>query len=195
MVFASFFFFLLAVFLSSWGKKPSSAMDGLGILPKKGQNALFLVAWGLAAAIACMMAAWAISAALYFLGVLDSHIVQARMESFPLPILIFAFTLAPLSEEALFRGALFQKIFDATSASSSPSSRRLHLPFLASASLSSVLFALMHMGYGSFAEIIAAFSIGIVLCITAARTNSLIPSIVAHACFNLASITITMFLL
>lgn len=194
MVLASLFFFMLAVFLASLGKKPSEALGQLGLLPKKGQSLAILLLFGGATAAACAAVSEAISLTLHFLGFLDVYLVQAKILAFPPPILLFAVTLAPLAEESLFRGVLFKKLFDFADATSSKNARSLHLPFLASALLSSALFSLMHVGYGSIAELMVAFSIGMVLCAATARTNSLIPAVVAHACFNFASIIFTVIL-
>ncbi|MFA4982653.1 MAG: CPBP family intramembrane glutamic endopeptidase [Candidatus Micrarchaeia archaeon] len=194
MVIASFFFFMLAVFLASLGKKPSEALGQLGLLPKKGQSLAILLLFGGATVVACAAVSEAISLILHFLGVLDVYLVQAKILSLPPPILLFAVTLAPLAEESLFRGAIFKKSFSFAIAASSKSARDAHLPFLASALLSSALFSLMHVGYGSIAELVVAFSIGMVLCMATARANSLIPAVVAHACFNFASIIFTVIL-
>jgi len=194
IVAVSFVFFFLAAVLFSWGKKDAMSPDLLGILPKKGQSFSSLVALGILFAFFCAIAAEALSLVLYALGLLDSQLVTDKMATFSLPILIFASTLAPLSEEMLFRGAIFGKLTEFSLRGASRQARAAHLPFIAAAAFSSSLFAFMHASYGSVAQIIVAFAIGALLCLSARLSNSLIPAIVAHSCFNIAAIIFTVFL-
>lgn len=99
----------------------------------------------------------------------DNAGVLERVSGFPLYITILAFTLAPLSEELLFRGFL---------------ARRFGVV------LSSLVFAVVHAGYNSLYEIAAAFLIGAVLAVYFTRTKNIVPCIIAHAIFNFVSIAV-----
>jgi membrane protease YdiL (CAAX protease family) len=63
------------------------------------------------------------------------------------------------------------------------------LPVVCSALLSSLLFALMHLGYGSFAEIAVTFAVGLVFCAATYQSKSTIPAILAHCAYNLISLS------
>lgn len=82
----------------------------------------------------------------------------------PLYVLIFSFTVTPIAEEIFFRGFLLPRI---------------------GILLSTLLFALAHFSYGSIAEFVGAFTAGLVFALMRRRSKSVIPSIVAHAAFNL----------
>ena len=104
-----------------------------------------------------------------------------------MPVLVAAFTLAPLGEEAFFRGLLFRRM-----------SERLKMlgkhAWMASAIASSAIFALLHASYGSIAEIGVAFAIGMVLCAGVKMTGSLYPTVLAHSAFNFVSIVMAVLL-
>jgi membrane protease YdiL (CAAX protease family) len=95
-------------------------------------------------------------------GVKEVGVVKVVGE-LPLYLVVFSFTLAPIFEEVFFRGFLLQKtgiIF------------------------SSLLFALVHIGYGSAFELVGAFTVGIVFSLVYRKTNSLITTIFSHATVN-----------
>lgn len=108
-------------------------------------------------------------AVLSFLGYADQEKVADVVLGAPLTGLLLAVTLGPIAEELLFRGYLQQKI---------------------GIILSSAVFALLHYGYGSASEIIAAFSISIILGYEIKKNKNVIPCILAHAFYNLFSISI-----
>jgi len=170
-------FFLVALLLSSTGKGFKFGVDYLQLLPKKGRLPS-LAAWGIATGIAALLITPAISLLLYYAGALDSELVSQKVSSLPPIALLLAFTLAPLGEEALFRGYLFRKI-----------SERLSSP-MAGAIISSLLFSALHFMYGSVAEIIVAFAMGLLFCASAKKAGSLVPAVVAHATYNLISIAV-----
>ena len=144
-----------------------------------------LLAWGAAALVASCIASAAISLILAYFGLLDTQSVQQRMLSLPLPSLIAAFTLAPLAEEALFRGLVFRKISELQFGKGKMAGE------FAGAVSSSIIFAALHASYGSIAEIAVAFAIGMVFCWFVKKTNSLLPSMAAHASFNFLSVFFT----
>ncbi|VVC02243.1 CAAX protease self-immunity [uncultured archaeon] len=102
-------------------------------------------------------------------------------------MLALAFTIVPICEEALFRGFFFRVISDAL--------QKTRIPFswIAGALLSSLIFASTHLFYGSKAELIVAFFVGLLFCAAVQRKNSLVPAIVAHAFYNLFSIILMVF--
>lgn len=52
---------------------------------------------------------------------------------------------------------------------------------------SSIIFGVAHMGYGSIGEIIGATILGGILALGYKRSGSIIPSFVAHLCYNLVA--------
>ncbi|MEM3841182.1 MAG: type II CAAX endopeptidase family protein [Candidatus Micrarchaeaceae archaeon] len=95
--------------------------------------------------------------------------VGATLAGFPLFFYIFTFTIAPIDEEILFRGFLVPRI---------------------GIFFSSLIFAILHFGYGSIVEFIAAFIFGIIAGYAFKKTKSLYATIIAHALVNFLSILI-----
>lgn len=77
--------------------------------------------------------------------------------------------MAPVVEEILFRGLVYGRLKRA-------------MPRGAAILLSSLLFALMH---GQILWICYTFLVGIILCLAAEKTDSILASIVIHMLFNL----------
>jgi membrane protease YdiL (CAAX protease family) len=205
-------FFAIALFLSARQSRLSSGLDYLGLMPEKGRLPS-LIAWGIIAFACCGAFTLLLSSILYSLGFLDTAPVKEKILSLPLLALISSFTLAPLGEEALFRGYLFRKLGWPTqkpmhASAKSPGARlaktlagaraSFSLPSLSFAGsawifgalVSSIVFALLHFSYGSAAEVIVAFSIGMLLCAFTYKTRSLIPAVIAHALFNFFSVAL-----
>lgn len=178
--YASSSFFLVALLLSSLGKSLECGISYLRMIPQRKQ-ALRLAAWGAAALAASVAITAAVSVALGYLGYLDSDLVAQKVAGLPAAALVAAFTLAPVGEEALFRGYLFRKI--------SEKAGSWHVGAIAS----SLIFAALHFAYGSVAEIAVAFLVGLSFCAFTQKTRSLFPAIAAHASFNLLSIAYTVF--
>ncbi|MCX6769919.1 MAG: CPBP family intramembrane metalloprotease [Candidatus Micrarchaeota archaeon] len=129
-----------------------------------------------------------ISFALSLVGLLDTAPVLDKISRLPPLVAIAAFTLAPLSEELLFRGLLLRSVSD--SLGKAAGGKFARFAWLAAVFLTSLLFALFHLSYGSFAELLVAFSLGALFCLSVKKSGSLIPAIIAHAIFNFASIAI-----
>ncbi len=203
-------FLSIAIFLSSREKGLSSWLDYLRLMPEK-RRIFPLLAWGLLALFCCGALTLFLSGILYSFGILDTAPVKEKILSLPLIALISSFTLAPLGEEALFRGYLFRKLGEPSYRQGQGSARlgglRLRkslagvrpsfsVPSFSfpgssvvfSALISSLFFALLHFSYGSAAEIIVAFSIGMLLCAVTHKTKSLIPAVIAHSGFNFLSV-------
>ncbi len=188
-------FFLLAALLLAPGQSGLlSGLDYLGLAPER-DRLPSLLAWSAIALICCGALTLALSGVLYALGLLDTAPVQAKILSLPLLALVSSFTLAPLGEEALFRGFLFRKLggpsYYRRGDKGRQSLRSISLPgasWVFGALVSSLIFALLHFAYGSIAEVVVAFSIGMLFCFFTYRTRSLIPAVLAHAGYNFLSI-------
>ena len=106
-----------------------------------------------------------LSLALSFLGFNDLALVSESVEKagMVLPVFLWIAVLRVISEEIFFRGFLVEKIGIVAS---------------------SGVFALFHTGYGSAAEIIGAFVLGLVLAKALQLNKKLYPNILAHAAYN-----------
>ena len=95
--------------------------------------------------------------------------VKQTLAGFPLFFYIFTFTIAPIDEEILFRGFLVPRV---------------------GIVLSAIIFAILHFGYGSIVEFVAALIFGLIAGYAFKRTKSLYTTITAHALVNFLSILI-----
>ncbi|MGC9057467.1 MAG: CPBP family intramembrane glutamic endopeptidase [Candidatus Micrarchaeia archaeon] len=102
-----------------------------------------------------------------YFGVDDSATVAEKITSLPSYILFYALTLGPIAEEVFFRSFL---------------PRYIH-PILAN-----LVFALAHVTYGSYIEILGAFVLGIYLYITFKLSKDLKVAIFLHTIINAVSI-------
>jgi membrane protease YdiL (CAAX protease family) len=144
-----------------------------------------LALYGVALGILSIGATLALSMALYFFGWLDTEPVLEKIGMLSPAALFAAFTIAPLGEEMLFRGFIFKFVSEWIS---KRWAGRKDLAWVASAVLSSALFSICHAPYGSYSELAVAFLVGLLFCAAAKRFNSIVPAIVAHGLFNLASV-------
>ena len=188
-------FFCAALFLSSGREGLRAGLEKLGLVPDL-KRLPALLGWSLAGLVCAGALTFLISAILFALGMLDSAQVQDKILSLPLPALISAFTLAPLGEEAFFRGFLFRALGWPSflrrgkgRKPSSPGSFASRHSWVLKAAASSLLFALMHFSYGSVAEVAVAFCIGMLFCALTRKAGSLLPSVFAHAGYNLISVS------
>lgn len=115
--------------------------------------------------LALLAASIWLSLALSFLGLNDLYLVSESLERARaiLPIFFWIVILRVVSEEVFFRGFLVKR---------------------AGVVLSSVLFALFHVGYWSFAEVIGAFALGLILAKAFQLNKNLYPNIAAHMAYN-----------
>lgn len=137
-------------------------ISGCGGLPKR-------LGLGLAIFIFMVIASMVANLFFYISGITDQAKVAQVVTSLPLYIVLMSFTLGPISEELFFRAFLVP-----------------HAGVL----VSSILFALTHFAYGSVAEFVGAFFLGLVLAAAYARLKDPLPGMVAHALFNLFSMAI-----
>ncbi|VVC01529.1 CAAX protease self-immunity [uncultured archaeon] len=179
--YTSLSFFMIALFLSSLGKGFPYGISYLRLVPKS-REVPSLALQGIAALLLSITVAVLSSVLLGWLGFLDAELVGQKIVQLPAVSLVLAFSLAPIGEEALFRGYLFRKISEASGS------------WALGALLSSAVFAAMHVLYGSVAEIAVAFLIALVFCAFTQRAKSLLPAILAHSLFNFISIISTVFL-
>jgi len=86
---------------------------------------------------------------------------------------VFGIAAAPLFEEIIFRGFLFQVLFEIKGAGTA-------------VSVTAILFALLHVPqlWGSWAGVALIFVVGYVLSFVRWRSNSLIPSFIIHTAYN-----------
>lgn len=140
------------------------------IVPCKLKEIAKYVIVGFAAIIAVSMA---MSLIMNAFGVWDQEKVTERITDFPWYIALLAVMIAPLGEELFFRAYLVNKIgiISAT-----------------------VAFALVHIGYGSIAEIAAAFFIGLIFAYIYKKSGSLLPNLILHIIYNSLSILLIKFI-
>jgi membrane protease YdiL (CAAX protease family) len=155
------------LFLFFSGKKNlKGAVQELGFvriraLPLAGKTALLFIAM---IAVSVLL-----SLALSFFGLNDLGLVTESIwqAGIVLPVFLGMIALRVISEEIFFRGFLVEKIGIVAS---------------------SGVFALFHIGYGSAAEIIGAFALGLVLAKAFQLNKNLYPNILAHAAYNAVAI-------
>ncbi|MFB8764434.1 CPBP family intramembrane glutamic endopeptidase [Nocardiopsis alba] len=97
---------------------------------------------------------------------------QAAQGAAPVALLLFALVVAaPAGEEALMRGLVYPLL-------------RRRWPVLASALVSSAIFAVLH---GNLVQIAVTLPLGVLLAFVYEHVDRLWPVVLAHASFNLAS--------
>ncbi len=104
---------------------------------------------------------------LYNFNLLDTQNVANIIEKQSGFDLLIAVTLGPVAEELFFRGFLQKRI---------------------GVFLTSVVFALLHTGYGSIAEVLGAFIASMVFGWWVKKHDDVAPTIIAHAFYNMLSI-------
>jgi len=105
------------------------------------------------------------------LGLLDNQSVAKLITMQDALTLFLAVTIGPIGEELLFRGYLLKKIGLWPQA---------------------ILFAALHYGYGSVAEVLAALTVGVLFGLFVLREKSIYAPILAHAMYNLFSIIVVL---
>lgn len=185
----SSFFLIASLWLASSHKGMGNALDYLLLSPKR-KDLFLLLQWGVAAFLALCAMTFALNVIFYFVGLDDGALVKQKISVLPLPVLILAFTFAPLAEEAFFRGLLFRKISEMRfgAGKRKKGSKEKSSGWVAGALISSIVFSSTHLLYGSVAEVLAVFVLGLALCAVTHKTKSLVPAVVAHMLFNFLSI-------
>lgn len=99
-----------------------------------------------------------------FFGIEDFTQVNEKVRALSLALIVYVLVVRVPAEEIFFRGFLVKKIG--------------LLP-------ASLIFGLAHYGYGSVAEIIGAFILGLAFSYAYKQSNNLLPNIIAHCAYNL----------
>ncbi|MEM4554238.1 MAG: type II CAAX endopeptidase family protein [Candidatus Anstonellaceae archaeon] len=176
-VYLSLLLLFVGLFLSNRNLK--KAAKDFGMLPPFDFAKVLML--GAAASIFCFTSAFAISTIFSFLGILDSGKVIQKIEQLPASVLVFSFTIAPIAEEVFFRGFLLHKLSLLLKGKFS---------FVSASLLSSMIFSVVHLSYGSVAQFAVAFLVGLILCATVRISGTLLPAILAHAIFNFSSVAL-----
>ncbi len=153
-------------FLLSRKKNLKKALQELGFVKI---NGLSLLKKSVLLFVALIIASLVLSTVFNFFGLNDLSLVSESIERISpiIPLFIMLAILRIISEEVFFRGFLVEKIGIVAS---------------------SGIFALFHIGYGSIAEIIGAFVLGLILAKAFQLNKNLYPNIIAHAAYNAIAI-------
>lgn len=149
------------LFLEGLDKKEAERKLGLGTLGVKS------VSNGVSLFVLSLFITILLSLFLNLLGLNDSAKVTREIQSHGLPLILLAVTLAPIGEELFFRSYLLNRI---------------------GITLSTVLFAALHYGYGSVAEIVGALVFGGLFAYYMQKNKDIYACIIAHSLFNLISL-------
>lgn len=140
-----------------------------------------LAAW--MAAVPVVLIAFAISNVLFGTHGSQSPVLSilfqvARSNNLPAIALFYLSlsVLAPLCEEPLFRGLLYQGL-------------RARIGVAGGAIISALLFAVLHLDPGGLGPL---FALGLVLAIVFEKSGSLVPSIITHGLWNGANFTVSL---
>jgi membrane protease YdiL (CAAX protease family) len=158
-----------------FGILPALAKRPLGELGLRAPR-LSDVAWGLGGAVAMIVFAaltGALQDALFHLkpDEVQVHWLREARGSLVIAFAVLACVIAPVFEETVFRGFLFNALLR-------------YVPAWAAAVLSAVVFGLAHLQSGNAGAIAPLVSGGIVLAAVYYRTGSLAASMTTHAAFN-----------
>ncbi|MEK6982873.1 MAG: CPBP family intramembrane glutamic endopeptidase [Candidatus Micrarchaeota archaeon] len=148
-----------------YNKNISTTLKNIGILDVSLSTVIYYTFVGL---VSVFLLSIILGILVNFLKINDQSNVASKVNSFPYYILFFGIFIAPFTEELFFRGFLSSKIGNF---------------------LSTAIFALFHILYGSITEVIGVFFIGYLFAIIYKRSGSLWPCILIHLLFNLFSIS------
>ncbi|HLC68996.1 MAG TPA: type II CAAX endopeptidase family protein [Candidatus Bilamarchaeaceae archaeon] len=154
-----FFLGLFFLYEKSWKK----TLKRLGVPGNLKNNVKYFIG-GLAMIILSVIA---LNVLFYSVGANDSANITETVQQLPFYIVLFGIVVAPVTEEVFFRAFLVEKT---------------------GIWISSGIFALSHVAYGSVVELAGAFVIGIILAVVYRRSASLVPVVAIHFVFNLVSI-------
>lgn len=156
-------FALLRLERASW----KTIFRHLGLIPRPPVLDTFFLALKILAVFYLVL----IAEAVVLSSIWDTKPVVEKLLSSPTEILILAVTFGPASEELFFRG-LLQPVFGVV--------------------LTSVSFGLLHAGFESLAEVIAATTASLVIGYFYRKTRNLYAAILSHALFNATSILLVL---
>jgi membrane protease YdiL (CAAX protease family) len=163
----------------------------LGIPGSLRTNTIYIIV-GLSAIFATLIV---LTIALNVFRLDDQAQVAKVANQLPLIVLMLAIVLAPFSEELFFRGLLMTRIESAVSSLLSKirgfdSRLAENAGAVSGVVLSSLIFGALHVAYGSVAELVGAFAIGLILALVFRSSKSIVPPIVIHFIYNSISITV-----
>ncbi|QNE18115.1 CPBP family intramembrane metalloprotease [Kribbella qitaiheensis] len=142
--------------------------------PRSGELLRNVWGWALLALTLTFLAGQATAVTLYGLvgsAGFDRHL-EAEQASGPGLVLMLTLLVAPLSEEAMFRGLAYPLL-------------RKQLSIATSTLITALLFAGMH---GNLVQAVATVPLGLILALVAERTRRLWHVVVLHAAYNLAAL-------
>ncbi len=163
----SFMFPLIAfTYMLYKGKRLKNIVDELGISKRK--LALRYIGMGILLFILFFSLQLIAGIVEYITGYIVSTNVSSTLSNFPLYFYIFAFLIAPINEEILFRGFMVPRF---------------------GIILSAIIFGAMHyLSYFSIAEFVAALAFGLAAGYIFKKTQSLYPSIFGHMLFDFVNV-------
>lgn len=106
---------------------------------------------------------YTISALSIFFNISDLNLVGEEILKLPILVLIYMFVIRVFLEEWFFRAFLIPKIGPI---------------------LSSLIFAIAHVGYGSIIQLLGSFFLGVLLSWYYLKTDSIWPNYFAHFLYN-----------
>lgn len=163
-----FLFALPFALLFLEGKKPKDFLKHLSLQPIPATR---LFADGLKLFAKSFVALYALIAILAWLGLADTIKVADIVRQQDALTLLVAVSFGPLAEELFFRGYLQKRI---------------------GVILASLVFAFLHKGYGSIAEVLGAFIVSVIFGHYARENKSVLPPFLAHALYNAMSVLVAM---
>lgn len=165
------------------------------------ENIFRTVLFGIIAFMVMLLVSFSAITLIKSQNVSDLENVQKALESAPTYILFLAVSFGPVAEELFFRGLLIGKIGmfitrNSALVRSRKEARNIKEMSLGGAIIalviSSAIFSLAHVRYGSWVELAGALVLGLFLGAVYLRTKNILVPIIAHLIYNSLSIA-TMF--
>jgi len=157
-----------------WKKDLKTTLTALGIPGNLKRNAIYTVV-GFALIFVVLPV---LAAILYYYGLDDQQAITDIVVDLPLYIVLMAIVVAPLTEELLFRALLINKISEYTKSAA--------LAII----VSSMVFSLFHVSYGSVVEVVGVFTVGLIFGFVYWKSQSVIPPMFIHLVYNFLSIMV-----
>jgi len=184
--------FSLAMWLI-WKKDLKTTLDSIGFPGGILKTIIFTII-GLGAIFFVLFILGVIA---FYLGFNDQEKITEKLADLPLYILFFAVAFAPISEELLFRAFLVSACegfflrhmpLGNRKTDRPPSRGIIFMAALFGIIVSSVIFGILHLGYGSVVEVVGTIVVGMILAAVFRLSKSVTPCILAHMIYNLLSI-------
>jgi len=148
-----------------WQRSLSDTLKSIGFPGNLKKNLLI----GVLGFIGMLLAAILLTNIFVYLtgNLADVQKIAHKVTDFPLYVLLAAVFIAPLSEELFFRAFLSTRY---------------------GVWVSSALFAVSHLAYGSITELVGAFLLGLAFAFVYRYAKSITPCLVMHFLYNLAAL-------